>query len=168
MVKTDYIGVRFGRLLIISESEKAITKSGNSYRRVLCKCDCGVIKIITLSLIKQSYTKSCGCLAKETRTKHGLSKHPLFIVWFGMKERCNNQNHHGYRWYGLKGISVCDEWENNFKLFYDWCILNGWDKGLQIDRKKSDKGYSPSNCRIVTKQENLKNRVYDNNRRRAR
>ena len=60
----------------------------------------------------------------------------------------------------FEGIPVCDEWkgEHGFENFKNWCLENGWKKGLQIDRKNTFLGYSPENCRIVTLKENCRNR----------
>lgn len=90
--------------------------------------------------------------------KHGLSKHPLHRVWRGLKERCYNINHEAYNNYGGRGIRVSEEWLNDFKVFYDWCIDNGYEKGLQVDRIDNDERYSPKNCRLVTPRKNSLNR----------
>jgi len=75
-----------------------------------------------------------------------------------MKRRCNKQNDSHFKWYGGRGIKVCLEWQNNFKSFYDWCIENGWEKGLSVDRTDNDRGYSPENCTIMTRSLNSKKR----------
>lgn len=89
--------------------------------------------------------------------RHGLSKHPLNVVWCGIKERCTNKNASNYKWYGAKGISVCDEWLD-FKSFYQWAMDNGWERGLTVDRIDTSKGYSPDNCRLVTLKQQCRNR----------
>ena len=90
--------------------------------------------------------------------KHGLCKHPLNIVWCGMKERCNNPNSENYKWYGGRGIRVCEEWNNNFYSFYTWAINNGWEKGLELDRLDNMKDYCPENCKWVTHKQQCRNR----------
>ena len=90
--------------------------------------------------------------------KHGLCKHPLNIVWCGMKERCNNPNSENYKWYGGRGIRVCEEWNNNFYSFYTWAINNGWEKGLELDRQDNMKDYCPENCKWITHKQQCRNR----------
>ena len=146
MNKDALIGLKMFNLLIIEVLP---------HSKVKCLCDCGNNTVIRYRdlLIRQT-TKSCGC----RRRKHGLYKHPLFSVWVHMKERCGNANHEAYENYGGRGIYVCKEWDNDFNCFYDWAINNGWDKGLELDRIKNDKEYSPNNCRIVTRKVNSLNR----------
>ena len=93
--------------------------------------------------------------------KHGLTNHPLYDVWGSMKRRCYNQKERAYKWYGAKGITICDEWVNDFVAFYNWCISNGWQRGLSIDREKNELGYSPSNCRFITMAKQQANRTYN-------
>jgi len=72
-----------------------------------------------------------------------------------MKRRCYNQKYKKYKNYGGKGVSVCDEWRNDFMAFYNWAINNGWEKGLHIDKDiKGGNIYSPQNCSIVTAKQN--------------
>ena len=94
----------------------------------------------------------------EKKTKHGLSRHRLYGVWRGMKLRCYNEKHEGYKNYGGRGIQVCDEWKSDFASFYEFCISKGWQKGLEIDRINNDGDYKPDNCRFVTPKENNQNK----------
>lgn len=89
---------------------------------------------------------------------HGLRKHHLYSIWSSMKGRCSNKNASGYKNYGGRGLEVCEEWQNDFKSFYDFCQSNGWDPNLQIDRIDNDKGYFPDNCRFITSRNNTLNR----------
>lgn len=89
--------------------------------------------------------------------RHGLVNHPLNTMWCGMKERCQNPNADNYQWYGGRGITVCNEWQE-FKPFYDWAVSHGWENGLSIDRIDVNKPYSPDNCRFVTMKKQFRNR----------
>ena len=89
--------------------------------------------------------------------RHGLVTHPLNVLWCGMKERCTNPNADNYKWYGGKGITVCDEWKDFFP-FYEWAVQNGWREGLTLDRIDGSKGYSPDNCRFVDFKTQCRNR----------
>lgn len=89
--------------------------------------------------------------------KHDLSSHPLYSRWERMKDRCYNENNIQFRYYGGKGIRVCEEWRNSFLNFYNWAIKNGFREDLEIDRRDGNKNYEPSNCRFITKPENAKN-----------
>jgi len=89
--------------------------------------------------------------------KHGFKKHLLYGVWGDMKDRCHNPNNKRYKDYGNRGITVCDEWKDNPKSFIEWALAHGWEKGLCIDRRDNNKGYSQDNCRFIDKGLNAKN-----------
>lgn len=153
----DLTGNRFGRLTVIERAKNDKFK----HSQWLCECDCGTKIIVSLSHLRTGYTKSCGCLkkeiAKEVHTKHGKSYDPLYIVWCGMIYRCTNPNHHSYKNYGGRGVSVCDEWKDNPNCFIDWSISHGWKPGLQLDRINNSEGYRPENCHFVTPRINCNN-----------
>ena len=75
-----------------------------------------------------------------------------------MKQRCYNPNSIGYKYYGAKGVSVCDEWKNDFLNFYNWAIKNGYSDNLTIDRINPFGNYEPSNCRWATYKEQANNK----------
>jgi len=150
-------GQKFNKLLVIDIHDKNI----NGTIRYLCKCDCGGNTIVQSSKLRNGWTKSCGCLQKEITSKrglrHNLCNHKLYHVLACMKDRCSNPNNSRYNNYGNRGISVCEEWRNDFKCFYDWAIANGYKEGLHIDRINNDGNYEPSNCRFISFKENMNN-----------
>lgn len=154
------IGNKYGSLTItgVNRSDK------NRTYRYAAVCDCGIIKEYCITKLRSGHTSSCGCLRKKLlsdRSKtHGLSKHPLFRVWTGMKSRCYNEKMDNYEYYGAIGVTVCDEWRNSFKCFHTWAMDNGWKPGLQIDRFPNKFGnYEPNNCRITTRIKNMNNKI---------
>lgn len=88
----------------------------------------------------------------------GWSRTPLYKVWNGMKRRCHEPQAQNYRWYGGRGITVCEEWRHDFLTFRTWAENNGYEKGMELDRINNDLGYNPDNCRWLTKLDNLANR----------
>lgn len=86
----------------------------------------------------------------------GISKTRLYTIFSGMKQRCYNQNCDAYRFYGAKGIVICDEWmgEHGLSLFMEWALSNGYEENLTIDRINARGPYSPDNCRWITQSEN--------------
>lgn len=126
----------------------------NGIRYAFLRCSCGKIFIANIQQIKTNWTRGCGC---KLKTKDGLSKHPLYIVWSNMMRRCTNKFSIQYKDYGGRGIKVCKQW-HNFIVFYEWSINNKYEKGLFIDRINNNKGYTPDNCRFVTRGTNNRNK----------
>jgi hypothetical protein len=78
-----------------------------------------------------------------------------------MKQRCFNPKHSGFKNYGNKSITICDEWYNSFEKFRDWALVNGYQEGLTIDRINNKGNYEPSNCQWLTRSENSKKVVHN-------
>ena len=157
-VKIDMVGERYGKLVV----EKFMYfKNHNSIW--LCACDCGRKSLVPRGRLIDGSTRSCGCSKGEfvstSKTRHGMAggvnnkRHPVYRLWSGMRERCNNEKNPAYKNYGGRGISVCQEW-GEFESFMSFCLANGWEHGLQIDRRDNNGNYCPENCRFVTRSVN--------------
>jgi hypothetical protein len=77
--------------------------------------------------------------------KHGGRKTRLYNIWHMMRQRCWNPKASKYKNYGGKGVTITPEW-NDFVVFRDWAMANGYDDTKQIDRIRSAGNYEPGNC----------------------
>jgi len=102
-------------------------------------------------------TKCKSCRSINTFTKHGESKAPLYFTWKKMKQRCYNIKDKAYKYYGGRGIIICDEWLNEFETFKKWALGNGYQDNLSIDRINNDGNYEPNNCRWTIKEVQARN-----------
>lgn len=165
-------GHRFGRLVALEPTENR--NRGNIVWK--CQCDCGNIFFTTCCSLTSNRTLSCGCLRREKASKnakngnnrrtHNQSKSLIYDVWGSMKRRCFSINSKAYKNYGGRGITVCEEWKNNFQSFYDYVskLPHYGEKGYSLDRINNDGNYEPGNVRWATRSEqNLNRRKRINN-----
>jgi hypothetical protein len=150
--KNPITGVRFGMLVVITD--------GLPNRRVLARCDCGNETTPFRSNVLRGLTSSCGCLRKSLldagqRRTHGLTKTPTHNVWVRMRRRCDDESHDAYRFYGGRGISVCERWSSFANFLAD---MGERPAGMSIERRNTNGNYEPSNCYWATKQEQMRNK----------
>lgn len=143
----DLTGQRFGRLLVVSRAE---SKNGRTCWN--CLCDCGNTCIVRKSELLSGDTQSCGCLFKEyahTPKKYfdHENKCRLYRIWQAIKNRCYNHNIPQYKDYSGRGITVCEEWKDDYLAFRNWALNNGYNDTLSIDRIDVNGNYCPENCR---------------------
>lgn len=158
----DRTGQRFGKLTILDRAEDYVAKNGKKHVRWRCVCDCGKETVVDTCQLVSGKTKSCGCL-RRGNIKHGGRYDRLYKVYSNMKNRCYNKNSNDYKYYGARGISICDEWLNDYKAFKKWAESSGYDATSKhgectIDRIDVNGNYEPSNCRWTDMATQCKNR----------
>ena len=131
--------------------------------KALYQCSCGKVKEILIYSFKTNHTKSCKCrrsvVSIMKAVTHGMKKHPLYNTWSHMISRCFDPKNKSYKFYGERGVTVCDEWRHDPIAFIKWGMDNGYKKGLTLDKDINGPGllYSPNTCRFVTHKENCNN-----------
>ena len=146
MKALDITGQRFGRLTAIKRDGSSPTGQA----MWICVCDCGNSHRVAAQVLSMGRSSSCGCLATETRTKHGGAKRKVklreYKAWSEMKKRCNGKGGvRNARFYLTKGITVCARWSDSFQNFL--ADMGPCPDEMTLDRVDPTKGYFPENCR---------------------
>ena len=150
-----------------------VTTSGKkSYSPV--RCICGHVRLADRSRLRSGDLKSCGCKKhlvtitpkfaahleklKAYSFKHGHNTRkttsPEYCAWGGVIQRCRNPRSKQYKWYGARGIDVCDRWLS-FENFY--ADMGPRPKGMSLERKDNNLNYDKENCVWATRHEQMRN-----------
>lgn len=154
--KLNLSGQRFGKLFVVDYSPE---KKRESYYK--CVCDCGNETVVRGSSLTKGDTKSCGCLRVTEGRKaglrsriHGMIKTPTHNSWSSMKARCLNTADDNYKFYGAKGVTVCERWLNFQAFLQD---MGERPEGTSLDRINPFGNYEPNNCRWADLRTQLQN-----------
>lgn len=149
-------GKTFGRWSVLPN---AIPVIKNHFTYWGCVCACGKKKMVLGTTLRNGRSKSCCCLRGEHQRKHGCAirekKHPEYGVWQGMRQRCQNPNNQAWKWYGGRGIKVCERWDSFANFFAD--MGERPTPKHQLERIENDGNYEPSNCKWATRKEEMRN-----------
>lgn len=151
---------KFGQLTVVAFSS---SKTSFGQSQVVCLCTCGWYVDVPPFRLRGGNTTSCGCVFKASlrqrnsdRATHKMIGTPEYRAWQAIKNRCLNSNDDRYKWYGARGITVCDHWIESFENFY---VDVGPRPSRQytIERRDNNRGYSPDNVYWATSIEQNRN-----------
>lgn len=154
----DITGKVFGRLTAL----KRIGTGHDRHAIWLCRCSCGKRVEVSGVRMRKGHTQSCGCLKIEVTvrrsTKHGHGRAdnhtPTYSTWSAMRARCSNPRNRAWKYYGGRGIKVCERWDTFENFLAD---MGEKPPGLTIDRRDNNQNYEPGNCRWATQKEQGRN-----------
>ena len=157
----DLTGKRFNRLLVLARGPNKASKAAWRVR-----CDCGKLSLVIGRNLRSGNTRSCGCLSAERTSADNAARGihfesgmrtPEYEAWRNMRRRCYDSTSQNYRYYGGRGITVCERWMESY-LFFLADVGRKPSPTHSIDRINNDGNYEPTNCRWATKRQQGLNR----------
>jgi hypothetical protein len=150
-------GQRFGRL--VAKEKVGVNDGGNAVWR--CECDCGGERRVTATCLSKGETQSCGCIKKERMRsrngKGGVGAMSEYQILRAAISRCHNPNNSGFDGYGGRGISVHQEWRDDFWAFYHY-VGPRPSADYSLDRINVNGNYEPGNVRWATREQQARNK----------
>ena len=158
----DISGQRFGRLIAVAiEGRKRHGRDQRTKVLWRCQCDCGQQHSTTVAYLRGGHTKSCGCLKVDNpnrRITHGNARGKFtreYRRWRSMFDRCYRPKQVGYKFYGGRGITICDRWRKSFSCFL--VDMGPCPDGYSLDRINPNGNYEPDNCRWIPLNQQARN-----------
>jgi hypothetical protein len=149
-------GDRYGRLTLVEEV------AGQGRSRWVVRCDCGEVRQVRLSSLRNGNSISCGCYRREAaaangraNATHGWHGHPLYNIHYQMMRRCYDQKSERFADWGGRGITVCERWHSVENFVED--MYPTYSPELSLEREDNNLGYSPANCVWATRTEQNRN-----------
>lgn len=140
----DLVGRKFGRVTVVKQSP--YRNKGSVVWE--CSCRCGATAFISSRDLLHADRKGCGNCAD--------TKHPLYGIWRGIIARCTDTNSPSYKDYGGRGITICQEWKEEFLAFVE--DMGPRPEGYSVERKDNEGNYNKDNCKWATAQEQAYNK----------
>jgi len=145
---------KVGECYYLREADRIVFPSGNGARRAYFLCPiCNSEFVSIIRNVKSLSIRSCKCLKrdlfKRRATVHGMRYSPIYDRWIDMKKRCYNKKNKSYPYYGGRGISVYEEWIEDFAAFHNYVstLSRYGERGVTIDRINNNGNYEPGNIR---------------------
>lgn len=171
----DLTGMKIGRWTVLKRDENKDKTLKNKSAYWVCQCECGRIESVNGSNLRKGGSLACKhCNRKSipgirkckleanpiARTDKGQTR--AYKNWAAIKYRCNNPNSKPYKWYGARGIKMCEEWEKDFQAYYNYvsALDHFGEEGRSLDRIDNNGNYEPGNVRWATPTEQVHNKRF--------